>query len=565
MKTRSWNKLAVAGLAAFGLSLALVVDSLRAETAATNIAPSRTVAPAQINLPPVPAEVLRMSQAGMSDDVIVAYIQKSDNPYSLDADQIIYLHDLGLSSAVLDALVNHVEATANNSPPPTSNETTDQANSSSSETPPVTGAAADYYNSLAPYGSWVYVPAYGWCWQPTVVVVNSGWQPYCNNGCWLWTTWGWYWNSYYSWGWAPFHYGRWCQYPNYGWLWCPDRTWGPAWVCWRGGSGYCGWAALPPGACFTAHGGWTFNGVAVGVNFGFGLGAHCFTFCDYNHFCGSHPYDHFQHGHDAEHFFHDSHVNNNFAVDGQNHFVNRGVDPARIEGATHTRLQPVSVREMPDQRGHSGNVTRPDRLGREGNNQVIYRPNQKMSGMPGPFTHRQHSPSANHDGNYASRYGSNPQHAGGNTSQFQPGHQNNFRPSTPGAAGNHPYPNMSNQRGGGTGNPQMRNGSPPQGYQRFYSNSRQFTPRGNSAPAWRPAPTGNSVPAWHSAPSGYWNGGGRGGGGYTGGGWRGGNGGYSSGGWHGGGGGSGYGGGGYGGGGWHGGGMAYGGGGGSHH
>ena len=88
------------------------------------------------------------------------------------------------------------------------------------------GAAADFYNSLAPYGTWVNVPDYGWCWQPTVVVVNSAWQPYCNNGCWLWTDQGWYWNSYYSWGWAPFHYGRWCQYPGYGWLWCPDTRLG---------------------------------------------------------------------------------------------------------------------------------------------------------------------------------------------------------------------------------------------------------------------------------------------------------------------------------------------------
>ena len=43
----------------------------------------------------------------MSDDVITAYIQKSADPYTLDAEQIIYLHDVGISSAVLDALVTH--------------------------------------------------------------------------------------------------------------------------------------------------------------------------------------------------------------------------------------------------------------------------------------------------------------------------------------------------------------------------------------------------------------------------------------------------------------------------
>ena len=538
MKMRSWNKLAMTGLAAFGLSLAVAVYTGRAETSGTNAAPTRTIPPAQVNLPSVPAEVLRMSQAGMSDDVITAYIQKSDNPYTLAAEQIIYLHDLGISSTVLNVLVSHGAASANDAPP-AAPETTDKENASSSETPPVTGAAASYYSALAPYGTWVYVADYGWCWQPTVVVGNPYWLPYCNNGGWLWTTSGWYWNSYYSWGWAPFHYGRWCQYPSYGWLWCPDHTWGPAWVCWRGGSGFCGWAALPPGACFTAHGGWTFNGVAVGVNFGFGLGAHCFTFCDFNHFCQSHPFDHFQHGHDGEHFFHNSQVNNNVAFDGQHQMVNRGVDPAQIEGATHTHLQPVSVREMPGQGGHSGSLTRPDRMSHDGNGRVIYRPNQNMSGIPGPFAHEQQKPAANHQGYHASAPGFSPQHSGGNAPQFQPGHQNNVRPSTPGASWNRPNPNMSNRQWGRNGNPQMRNGSPPQGNERYYSNSRQYTPRGNSAPVWRTAPGRNSAPAWHSAPSGSWNGGGRsGGGGYTGGGWHGGGGGggYSSGGWHGGGG-----------------------------
>ena len=557
MKMRSWNRMAVAGLAAFGFLVAPAVNTGRAETAGTNTAPTRIIAPTPVNLPPVPAEVLRMSQAGMGDDVITSYIQKSDNPYTLDADQIIYLHDLGISSEVLNTLVNHVGPAAI-SAPPTAPETTDKENTPPSETPPVTGAAADYYSALAPYGTWVYIPAYGWCWQPTVVVGNSYWQPYCNNGGWLWTTSGWYWNSYYSWGWAPFHYGRWCQHSHYGWLWCPDHTWGPAWVCWRSCPGFCGWAALPPGACFTAHGLWTFSGAAVGVNFGFGLGAHCFTFCDFHHFCDAHPFDHFQHGHDAEHFFHDSQVDNHFAFDSQHHFVNGGVDPSHIEAATHSHLQPVSVREMPNRGGHSGEFTMHDRMTRDGNTPVIYRPGQNLSGMPRPSMHDQHVPSS-HQGPYASAPGFNPRHEGGNGPQFQPGHQNNVRPAMPGSAWNHP--NMSNRQQGWNGNPQTRNWSPPQGNQRNYSDSRRFAPTGNSAPVWHQAPGGNPAPVWHSAPSGSWGGGGRSGGGGNGGsgghggggGWHGGGGGYSGGGMHSGGGGGHFGGG-----------MAYGGGGGFH-
>src|SRR5436305_674962 len=35
-----------------------------------------------------------------------------------------------------------------------------------------------FYDSLAPYGSWVDVAGYGWCWQPTVSVVDVSWRPY---------------------------------------------------------------------------------------------------------------------------------------------------------------------------------------------------------------------------------------------------------------------------------------------------------------------------------------------------------------------------------------------------
>ena len=114
MKMRSWNKMAVAALAAVGLFVALAGYTDGMQAAGTNTtAPTAVIAPAQVNLPPVPAEVLRMSEAGMSDDVITGYLQKSAYPYTLDAGQIIYLHDMGVSSAVLDALVTHGGMAAN--------------------------------------------------------------------------------------------------------------------------------------------------------------------------------------------------------------------------------------------------------------------------------------------------------------------------------------------------------------------------------------------------------------------------------------------------------------------
>jgi hypothetical protein len=103
-----------------------------------------------------------------------------------------------------------------------------------------------FYTALSPYGNWVFLPGYGYVWQPGGV--GYGWRPY-TNGHWVWTDYGWTWVSGYNWGWAPFHYGRWA-YTGGGWYWVPGTAWGPAWVSWRTGPGYVGWAPLPPSAAW---------------------------------------------------------------------------------------------------------------------------------------------------------------------------------------------------------------------------------------------------------------------------------------------------------------------------
>ncbi len=104
-----------------------------------------------------------------------------------------------------------------------------------------------FYSSLAPYGEWVNVGSYGMCWRPAGVPAD--WRPY-TFGHWIWTDYGWTWVSNYRWGWAPFHYGRWVFDSSVGWVWIPGYVWAPAWVEWRWGGGYCGWAPLPPGFHF---------------------------------------------------------------------------------------------------------------------------------------------------------------------------------------------------------------------------------------------------------------------------------------------------------------------------
>jgi hypothetical protein len=119
-----------------------------------------------------------------------------------------------------------------------------------------------FYDRLEPYGDWAWLDPYGWVWAPWRVA--AGWRPY-TVGRWIYTDDGWYWESEESWGWATYHYGRWTFHPRYGWVWIPGREWAPAWVAWRHGDGWIGWAPLPPQAVWRAEIGIDFGGVDIDV------------------------------------------------------------------------------------------------------------------------------------------------------------------------------------------------------------------------------------------------------------------------------------------------------------
>lgn len=99
-----------------------------------------------------------------------------------------------------------------------------------------------FYDELKPFGDWIYEERYGYVWIPA----ETDFHPYYTNGYWEMTIYGNTWISLYPWGWAPFHYGRWTYDPFYGWIWIPGYQWAPAWVCWRHGDGFYGWAPLRP-------------------------------------------------------------------------------------------------------------------------------------------------------------------------------------------------------------------------------------------------------------------------------------------------------------------------------
>jgi hypothetical protein len=134
-----------------------------------------------------------------------------------------------------------------------------------------------FYDNLSG-GNWIEVEGYGYGWQPDLAVNDSNWRPYAD-GYWAYTDDGWTWISYEDFGWATYHYGRWANLSDYGWVWFPgeDLDWGPAWVSWRTGGDYVGWAPLPPRGP-----GVVYEGRPIGpqVDIEFDIGPEYYNFCE---------------------------------------------------------------------------------------------------------------------------------------------------------------------------------------------------------------------------------------------------------------------------------------------
>jgi hypothetical protein len=134
-----------------------------------------------------------------------------------------------------------------------------------------------FYDNIGDDGSWVEVADYGYCWQPAVAVSNRSWRPY-TDGYWAFTDVGWTWVSYEDFGWATYHYGRWVRLRGRGWIWVPGREWAPAWVSWRTGGDYVGWAPLPPrggGDVF-----YDYRPISAQVDIEFDIGPSYYNFID---------------------------------------------------------------------------------------------------------------------------------------------------------------------------------------------------------------------------------------------------------------------------------------------
>jgi hypothetical protein len=364
------------------------------------------VASTNVSNNPQLTDFVKLVQAGVGESVLMAYVTNSPTPFNLSSDDIVYLNDLGAPETTITAMLQrdqYYNGTAATAPEPTAAPPGGAApppmmeqpaipdqSAMMAQTPPLTPPAeieaevqqspnasySYFYDSLSPYGNWIDISGYGPCWQPTVVVANPGWQPYCDRGHWAYTDSGWCWVSDYSWGWAPFHYGRWFHNTRFGWCWAPDTVWGPSWVSWRYSDSYCGWAPLPPAACYRPGFGFSYYGHSVGVNFGFGLAINHFTFVPLNHFHDRYPSHYRMEHREVTKIYNTTVVNNTIIRGNNNTIINRGVPVDRVARATHTEIRPIKIRA-------DASAPRTAQLGRDGRTLAVYRP-ELPKPRPGP-------------------------------------------------------------------------------------------------------------------------------------------------------------------------------------
>jgi len=206
----------------------------------------------------------------------------------------------------------------------------------------ITISVQTFYNELSPYGDWIYSNDYGYVWRPYFDNPES-FRPYSSGGNWVYTSYGWTWNSDYRWGWATFHYGRW-DFDNYlGWLWIPGTEWAPAWVTWGSYDNYWGWAPLGPN-------------IYVQANLNWYAPDPWWTFVPRNHFCSN----------DWNHYIYDRpvrvtnithitniYVDNNYSYGSHNSWYN-GPRVNDVERYSRSRVRTLEV--VDNQRAESTGV-----------------------------------------------------------------------------------------------------------------------------------------------------------------------------------------------------------------
>ncbi len=100
--------LAAGAMLPFSLGTTLAADPVSATPESTVVVQSAPTAP--VKLPYGVEDVLKLSKAQVSDDIVVNYIQNSGTVYNLSSQDILYLRNQGVSDRVIGAMLNQKTA-----------------------------------------------------------------------------------------------------------------------------------------------------------------------------------------------------------------------------------------------------------------------------------------------------------------------------------------------------------------------------------------------------------------------------------------------------------------------
>ena len=173
---------------AVGIATALILaaGTLPAQntTGGQNTVASQTVP----QLSSVAAQVLQLSKANVGEATIIAFVQNSQGDCALDAAQIIYLKQQGVSENVINAMIKRGNRPGANLPvatktvtrtytiarsPKGASEATSESPTNCTVTTIATVQPAPVYYYPYPSYPYYYYPYYGYWWPP--VSVSFGW------------------------------------------------------------------------------------------------------------------------------------------------------------------------------------------------------------------------------------------------------------------------------------------------------------------------------------------------------------------------------------------------------
>ncbi len=231
-------------LAAFPIYSGYSQTSPAPATTTTSVAPAPSApvanAPLIMTVPKPSgdlAEVLKLTKAGLGEDVILAYIKNSRSSFNLSANDILHIKDEGISANVITAMLTHDRALRDENPAqppgqfnfnqqpypsgqsmgPAPSQPDSSAGTTQIVTPPLVPTTDPNGSQpppaqvetvpVSPGPSFYWAPGY-WGWNGGWIWIGGSWCPRGFGG-WGWHPWGWGWrgSGWHGGGWSGGSHG----------------------------------------------------------------------------------------------------------------------------------------------------------------------------------------------------------------------------------------------------------------------------------------------------------------------------------------------------------------------